>query len=254
MKITRAVVPSLFTVLNAVCGFMSLVHASQGAIELGAWFIILAAVFDSLDGVMARITRSSSQFGVELDSLADVVSFGAAPSFLVYQAHLSTLNNFGLIVSAVPLVFGAIRLARFNVQIVGFEKDFFKGLPIPFAAITICAFLLENHTEGYGLHGWARTALPALVVLLGILMVSRVRYDTLPKFTSRGLKAHPWRAIAFSVAAVTVLISGGRYLFVVLMVFVTFGIVRSFFESLRRMITHVEKEPEEETEVSSIDI
>jgi len=71
---------------------------------------------------MARITRSSSQFGVELDSLADVVSFGAAPSFMVYQAYLYTLGNWGIMIAALPVVFGAIRLARFNVQLVGFDK------------------------------------------------------------------------------------------------------------------------------------
>ena len=134
MKITRAVVPSLFTTLNIFCGFLSILSVAQGHFQTAAWFIILAAIFDSLDGVMARITRSSSQFGVELDSLADVVSFGAAPSFMVYQAHLYTLGNWGIIIAALPVVFGAIRLARFNVQLVGFNKDYFNGLPIPMHA------------------------------------------------------------------------------------------------------------------------
>ncbi len=88
MRITRAVVPSLFTILNIFCGFLSIVNAHEGHIQNAALFIILAGIFDSLDGLMARITRSSSQFGVELDSLADVISFGAAPSFMIYNAHL----------------------------------------------------------------------------------------------------------------------------------------------------------------------
>ncbi|MEK6565926.1 MAG: CDP-diacylglycerol--serine O-phosphatidyltransferase, partial [Bacteroidota bacterium] len=112
MKITRAVVPSLFTVLNIFCGFLAIIYISRGRIEMAIWFILLAAAFDSFDGIMARITRSSSQFGVELDSLADVVSFGAAPAFMIYQAHLQTMENWGIIVSSMPLVFGAIRLAR----------------------------------------------------------------------------------------------------------------------------------------------
>jgi CDP-diacylglycerol--serine O-phosphatidyltransferase len=147
MKITRAVVPSLFTVLNAFCGFLSILNSSQGKIEMAAWFIVLGGIFDSLDGIMARITRSSSQFGVELDSLSDVVTFGAAPSFMVYQAHLSTLGSLGVLMSSLPLVMGSIRLARFNVQLVGFEKDYFKGLPIPAAAIALCAFLLQYYAE-----------------------------------------------------------------------------------------------------------
>jgi len=93
MRVTRAVSPSLFTVLNMFSGFMSIIYASRGDFLSAPWFIILAAAFDSLDGVMARITKSSSQFGVEIDSLSDVVSFGAAPSFLVYQIQLSGLGG-----------------------------------------------------------------------------------------------------------------------------------------------------------------
>ncbi len=254
MKITRAVVPSLFTTLNAFCGFMSLMHASRGQIELAAWFIILAAVFDSLDGLMARITRSSSQFGVELDSLADVVSFGAAPALLVFQAHLHTLNNLGIVISSMPLVFGAIRLARFNVQLVGYDKDSFKGLPIPFQAITLCAFLLHYHTEGAGLQGASRLMLGPLVAGLSLLMVSRITYDTLPKFTSRDLRAHPWRAISFSAAAVAIIISEGQYLFGVLLFFISFGVLKSGILWLRKTIRHIDRDAEEESEVSSIDI
>lgn len=253
MKITRAVVPSLFTVLNVFCGFLSILHSSHSEIELAAMFIIFAAVFDAFDGIMARITRSSSQFGVELDSLADVVSFGAAPSFMVYQAHLHTLENFGIIISAMPLVFGAIRLARFNVQLVGFEKDYFKGLPVPAAAITICAFLLQYNTEQYGLHGWTRDGLAVLVAVVSLLMVSRVRYDTLPKLTKRGLRAHPMRAIAIFSAVLAVLISKGRYFFLVMVFIIGFGILRSLYEWLRTTIKHVEKDSDEESEISSID-
>lgn len=253
MKITRAVVPSLFTTLNAFCGFMSMMHASQGQIELGAWFIVLAAVFDSLDGVMARITRSSSQFGVELDSLADVVSFGAAPSLLVFQAHLSTLNNLGILISAMPLVFGAIRLARFNIQLSGFDKDRFYGLPIPFQALTVCAFLLQFYTEGGGLQGASRDILAPLVAGLSLLMVSRVQYETLPRFTPRDLRAHPWRSVAFSAAAATIIISEGRYLLGVLLFFIAFGVIRWTVQAVRSFVNRLEKD-EEENEPSSIDI
>ncbi|MBI3005575.1 MAG: CDP-diacylglycerol--serine O-phosphatidyltransferase [Ignavibacteriales bacterium] len=254
MKITRAVVPSLFTVLNVFCGFLAILYTSQGRIEMAVWFIILAAVFDSFDGIVARITRSSSQFGVELDSLADVVSFGAAPSFMVYQAHLNTMDNWGVIISSMPLVFGAVRLARFNVQLVGFDKDHFKGLPIPFQAITICAFLLEYYTQGYGLSGWQSQALAPLVAGLSLLMVSKVTYDTFPKFTRRELKAHPWKALGFTLAGLAVIVSLGRYLFLVLMVMILFGIVRSLVMTLKNWALHLDKDAEEESEVSSIDI
>lgn len=254
MKITRAVVPSLFTTLNIFCGLLSIINAHQNQIEMAAWFIILAAIFDSLDGVMARITRSSSQFGVELDSLADVVSFGAAPSFLVYQIHLHTLESWGVLISAMPLIFGAIRLARFNVQLVGFDKSHFTGLPIPMQAITICAFVLQNYTLGFGLDGWPREALAPLVIVLSVLMVSRVKYDTLPKFTRRDLRSHPWKAVGVVLGTLIVIFSKGEYLFAVLAVFIVWGIVRSIVRWLRGYSVAGEKESEEDAEISRIDI
>ena len=213
MKITRAVVPSLFTTLNIFCGFLSILSVNQGHFQTAAWFIILAAIFDSLDGVMARITRSSSQFGVELDSLADVVSFGAAPSFMVYQAYLYTLGNWGVIIAALPVVFGAIRLARFNVQLVGFDKDYFNGLPIPMQAITVCAFILQYYGEGFGLSGWTGDGLTGLVLVLSFLMVSRVKYDTIPKFSKRQIKAHPWKVVGLLIGMLVVVFSKGTLLF-----------------------------------------
>ncbi len=254
MKITRAVVPSLFTTLNIFCGLLSIVNAHENHADMAAWFIILAAIFDSLDGVMARITRSSSQFGVELDSLADVVSFGAAPSFLVYQVYLNQLESWGILISSMPLIFGAIRLARFNVQLVGFDKSHFTGLPIPMQAITVCAFVLQNLTYGFGLSGWARDFLAPLVIVLSLLMVSRVKYDTLPKFTIRDLRAHPWKAVGFVLGALVVIFSKGEYLFAVLCAFIILGVLRSTFNWFRGYSSSAEKEAEDDTEVSRIDI
>ncbi len=254
MKITRAVVPSLFTTLNIFCGLLSIINAHQGKIEMAAWFIILAAVFDSLDGVMARITRSSSQFGVELDSLADVVSFGAAPSFLVYQIHLNTLESWGILISSMPLIFGAIRLARFNVQLVGFDKSHFTGLPIPAQAITVCAFVLQNYTIGFGLSGWPREMLAPLVIALSLLMVSRVKYDTMPKFTRKDLRAHPWKAVGLILGSLIVIFSKGEYLFAVLGAFIVWGVLRSVYKWFKGYSESTAKESEEETEISRIDI
>lgn len=251
LKVTRAVVPSLFTTLNLYCGFLSIVEASQSNIENAAWFIILAGIFDSLDGVMARITRSSSQFGVELDSLADVVSFGAAPSFMIWKASLASFGNVGLLLAAFPLVFGAIRLARFNVQLVGFDKDHFIGLPIPIQAITLCAFMLHFWTPEFGLGEVAGGLLPVLTVALGLLMVSRVRYETLPKLTRKAIIANPWRVVGFGVAALAVIFSKGAMFFMVLIIFVGWGIVHSLLTWLRKP---EEIEKEEEAEATRIDV
>jgi CDP-diacylglycerol--serine O-phosphatidyltransferase len=255
MKITRAVVPSLFTTLNIFCGFLSIINTSQGQIHTAAWFIILAAIFDSLDGVMARITRSSSQFGVELDSLADVVSFGAAPSFLVYQAYLSTLDNWGIMIAVMLVVFGAIRLARFNVQLVGFDKDYFNGLPIPMQAITISAYLFQYYSVDQGwTTGWARGGLTILVILLSLLMVSHVKYDTLPKFSKRQIKAHPWKVVGLLIGSLIIIFSKGTFLFLLLFLYVLFGIVRSLVLWFKRTLTKTEDASDEAGEFSSIDI
>lgn len=251
LKVTRAVVPSLFTTLNLYCGFLSIIEAHQGRIENAAWFIILAGIFDSLDGVMARITRSSSQFGVELDSLADVVSFGAAPSFMVWRASLSSLGNAGLLVAALPLVFGAIRLARFNVQLIGFDKAHFKGLPIPMQAIVLSAFLLEYYTDGFGLTGWPNIVFPALVVVLSALMVSTIRYDTFPKLSKKAILAEPWKIVGLGIGVLAVIFSKGQLFFDALALFVVIGIVRSIVHWARRVS---EPETEEEAEPSSVDV
>jgi CDP-diacylglycerol--serine O-phosphatidyltransferase len=253
MKITRAVVPSLFTTLNVFCGFLSLLNAHHGRIEMAAWFILLAAVFDTLDGMMARITKSTSQFGVELDSLADVVSFGAAPSFLVYMAGMNAYENWGIIVSSMPLVFGAIRLARFNSQLVGFDKDYFRGLPIPAQAIALCAFFLETYGEN-GLSTMGKMSLAPMTILLSLLMVSTIKYDTLPRPSRRVFSQHPIKMVGFSVAVLVVIFSKGQLLFLLTIAFILFGVARSFVQWLRKQATVLEKDEDEETEIQSIDI
>ncbi len=252
MKITRAVVPSLFTTLNIFCGFLSILNTTQGQYQNAAWFIILAAIFDSLDGMMARITRSSSQFGVELDSLADVVSFGVAPSFMVYQVYLYTLDNWGVMIAAMPLVFGAIRLARFNVQLVGFDKEYFNGLPIPMQAIILSAFILEYYSDGGGIGGWLGVGLIVLVIALALLMVSHVKYDTLPKFSKRQIAANPKKVVGLLSGVLLVIFSKGKLFFLLLVCYVAFGVLRHVWRWFKNAFGKAEEE--EEGEYSSIDI
>ena len=256
MKITRAVVPSLFTVLNMFCGFLSIVNSSEGQFDVAAWFIILGGIFDALDGVMARITKSSSEFGVEFDSLSDVVTFGAAPAFLVYRLHLYQLEGIGLIISSLLVIFGGIRLARFNVQLVGFEKEYFTGLPIPASAITIVAFVLSFRDEVFGLRGIAADILAPMVVVVSLLMVSKVKYDTMPKFSKREFKKHPIRIISFVVAGLVLIFSRGRALFYLFVVFLLFGIFRYMYFALRKLLGFVDAKVEEEQaeEATSYDI
>jgi CDP-diacylglycerol--serine O-phosphatidyltransferase len=245
MKITRAVVPSLFTILNMFCGFMAIIHASQGEFRSAAWLIILAAGFDAFDGVMARITKSSSDFGVEIDSLSDVISFGAAPAFLVYQIELFKLGAAGILISSMLMVFGGLRLARFNSQLVGFDKDHFVGLPIPVSALTVASFILTFAGQTTGL-GTAATLLPPIVVVLSILMVSKVRYDTLPRISRKTVQKEPWRYIFLALAVIVVFATGGGAILPLFLLFIVLGLVRYVAALLKRMAKPAEPEDEEE--------
>ncbi len=251
MRITRAVVPSLFTVLNMFSGFMSIIHASRGEYLPASWFILLAAGFDAFDGIMARITKSSSAFGVQIDSLSDVVSFGAAPSFLVYQLHLQALGGLGVFLSSLPMVFGGLRLARFNVQLVGFEKDHFVGLPIPVSALTIAAFVMNFARPGTGLSPEAGAFLPWMVVGLGLLMVSKIKYDTLPRISRRAIRREPWKFVFALLAVVVIVLTSGSALFPLFLLFIGVGILRTVIDWLRhfgRRQEPLEAEEDEEEE------
>ncbi len=186
--IPRVIVPSFFTLMNLFCGFLAIIQFSEGQMLYGAWLIVLAGVFDALDGFMARITNSTSAFGIELDSLSDVVSFGVAPGFLLYQFSLSSLQFPGLILAALPALCGAIRLARFNVDAKVVHSDYFKGLPIPVQAIMIVGFYLsfrDNLAIFENLDYGVNNVVIPMVLLLSLLMVSTVPFDKIPRF-SRG--------------------------------------------------------------------
>ena len=255
MKITRAVVPSLFTVLNMFCGFLSIVHTARNDYVLASWFIILAGICDVLDGLMARVTKSYSNFGVEFDSLSDVISFGAAPSFLAYTIHLHTLEGIGALISSFPMVFGAMRLARFNVQLVGYDKDFFKGLPIPAAAIIISSFILTSSNESGGLSELNAWLLVLLVVVVSLLMVSNLKYDNLPKITRRGIMQHPLRFTVGIVGLTAIVFTQGRALFPFFVFYIATGPLRYIVQSIQLSLHPPTKDGEEkETEITSVDV
>lgn len=253
MKITRSVVPSLFTVLNMFCGFMAIIHASDGRFFSASWLIILAAGFDALDGVMARITKSSSEFGVEMDSLSDVISFGAAPAFLVYQLSLHHLGALGMLISSMLMIFGGLRLARFNTQLVGFDKDHFVGLPIPVSALTVASFTL-NYWSEIGKLGDAVVVVPYMVVALSLLMVSKVKYDTLPTISRRVVLREPWKFVFLALAIIVIFVTGGNAILPLFVLFIALGLLRYVGGMVKRLIRAAGGNKEEETvEPSQVD-
>lgn len=139
------VLPNLLTTGNLFFGFFSFVKTFQGDFKWAAGAIILAAIFDVLDGRVARLTGSTSEFGVQYDSLCDLISFGLAPSFLMYQFALVDIGRIGWIICFLFLSCGALRLARFNVQSsIGKSHGDFTGLPIPMAAIVVATFVAST--------------------------------------------------------------------------------------------------------------
>ena len=229
VRVTRSVIPNLFTALNMFSGFLSIINASQGQYHYAAWLIIIAAIFDALDGAVARLTKSSSELGVELDSLSDIVSFGAAPAFLIYQIHLFNFNSIGILLSSFIIIAGGFRLARFNVQLVGFEKDFFTGLPIPINAITISSFILTYYNPDYGFIKPYSDFIIPLVLVLSYLMVSKIKYNTIPKPTKEEIKKKPFQFIFVIIALILLVITYGKALFFIFVFIILFGIFRHIF-------------------------
>jgi CDP-diacylglycerol--serine O-phosphatidyltransferase len=227
-RLTSSVIPNLFTAINMFCGFLSILSASEGNFNYAAWLIFIAAIFDALDGLVARLTNSSSELGIELDSLSDIVSFGAAPSFLLYKTFFYSMNTWGIIISAIPLIAGGFRLARYNIQLVGFSKSFFLGLPIPSSALTIASFVLAFYNDGYPKP--ISDFITPMILVLSFLMVSNIRYETLPKISLKSIKEKPFHFIFLIIAILLVVFMYKRGLFLVFVFMIVIGIFRHLYK------------------------
>jgi len=175
MKRGVYILPNLFTTGNLFCGFWAIVSVFQEKFFYAAVAILLACVFDILDGKVARLSGATSKFGVQYDSLADLVSFGIAPAMLAFSWALRPYGKFGWLAAFVFVACGALRLARFNVQSSSGEVKYFKGLPIPAAAsmvaLTILLYLRLIET------GWVKDIIILIMIwVLSFLMVSNIRY------------------------------------------------------------------------------
>ena len=243
MIIKRTLVPSVFTTLNLLFGFLAIVSSLQGKVVKASWMIILAAIWDGLDGKIARKTKTCSEFGIQLDSVADVVSFGVAPSILVYQVFFYKIGVAGILLSFLPLMFGAIRLARFNTNQDGFEKENFSGLPIPAMASTLATYVIFNYDLWEGLR-FAPLLIP-LVLFLSILMVSNVEYEAVPKFSFRGNKKNSVLLIMLLTCIAVAVVFRQKVLFPL-----SFGFVLYYL--FRYIVNSPKQDDEEEEEVFDV--
>lgn len=227
--------------MNLFCGFLAItqVHASQ--FTYACYLIVLAGFFDLLDGMMARLTSGQSLFGVELDSLSDIVSFGVAPSYLVFALILEDAGAFGLIVAALPAMCAAVRLARFNVTFDGEKKAEFEGLPAPAQAWFIVALVLNVEADAWlARAGVLDTAtLTPVVIILSLLMVSTIRFDGVPRISIAYVQKHPIAATAYILAVLLFVFFRHAGLLLTLMVYVTVGIVRATARAVKSAISGV---------------
>lgn len=227
-QIPKTVIPSFFTLMNLFCGFLAIISIAEGRLFFGAWLIVFAGLFDALDGFMARLSNATSQFGIELDSISDVVSFGVAPGFLLYSFGLADLPLVGIILSALTPLCGAVRLARYNVDVQESREDYFKGLPIPGQAIMISAFYLTfyNQLEIFsGFEYELNTVLVPLIVLLSFLMVSTIPFDKIPSFDKASIKKHKIKLSLFIFYGLLILLFQEVGLMIVFSAYVLKGVV-----------------------------
>ena len=192
--------PNLFTTAALFAGFYAITSAMNGHYEVAAISIFVAMVLDGLDGRVARLTNTQSAFGAEYDSMADMISFGAAPALVMYTWALSQLGKAGWVAAFVHAAGAALRLARFNTQIATQDKRYFQGLPSPSAAAILAGFVWVCVSHDIGVENIRYVAL-CLAIFTGLLMVSNFRYYSFKDIDLRGRVSFIWAILIMLVFA-----------------------------------------------------
>jgi CDP-diacylglycerol--serine O-phosphatidyltransferase len=230
--------PNFFTAASIFAGVYSMTASTQGHFGFAAWMILLSLLFDGLDGRVARLTNTCSRFGVEFDSLADIVAFGAAPALLIYLYAGEQFGRLGILVSAIYVIFGAIRLARFNGMTAQSEPSVFIGVPIPTAAVfTAVLVLLYEKYPLLGSHLWI---ILSAALVTGLLMVSNIRYPSFKKVSVQAMHVKRYLVIAL-VAASAVFLYPIEGVAVFFTLYILYGPLRAawyFYSRYRLMQTH----------------
>lgn len=177
MKKGIYILPNLFTTASLFCGFYSIIASFKDHFVPASIAILFAVVFDGLDGRIARLTNTTSKFGAEYDSLSDVIAFGVAPSLLAYCWAMSIYGKWGWLAAFLFVLCGALRLARYNIQIGLIESNVFNGLPIPAAASVVATTVIFFSSDYVGVEGKFQNIFVLIfVIILSLLMVSSVKY------------------------------------------------------------------------------
>ncbi len=220
------VLPNLITTASLFAGFYAIVASIDGRFYAAAIAILVSLVLDGLDGRVARMTKSTSDFGVQYDSLADLVAFGVAPGILVYLWALKPFHQFGWVATFLFVVCGALRLARFNVQQGAADPRYFNGLPIPAAATMIATAIIFYYEIG----PWAPSRyiyILVMIYLLSFLMVSNVKYVSFKRMDL--FQRHPFHSLVAAVLVFVVVATAPTIMgFLLMAAYVASGPVSTF--------------------------
>ena len=229
-RINKRFIPNIFTVLNMYLGFSAIILIISGDPIRGAWFIFAAGMLDAFDGKLARGLGIESTFGTEFDSFADTVSFCVTSSLLIYTTWVDGLHPLiAISLSFVPLLFGTIRLAKFNLIIDDTPKQYFTGLTTPMYALILFGFILFSN-QRFGTNGDPRIAL-ALAISLGFAMISPIKLGKIPSLSLKmGIKNNA-RLVFAIIVFISVIIWQGLVLFPILVLYVLWSFVNWIIQS-----------------------
>ncbi|MCP4581357.1 MAG: CDP-diacylglycerol--serine O-phosphatidyltransferase [candidate division Zixibacteria bacterium] len=246
MTAYRQIFPGLFTMGNMFCGFAAILSCIKGGNpNEAAWLIIFAAFFDFLDGIVARLSKSASSFGVQLDSLADVVSFCVAPAVLLYSYKLVEFGNWGWIIGFTFIMAGTYRLARYNLTAKIEEKGNFLGLPVPVPAVAIASFVIFSE------HLWGEIRLDRfliiMVFLFSALMVSTIEYETMPKFDF-SVKRNRIKVLVIFGAAILLMVKTRLVMFPLVSLYALSGVYKLIFGLIQKTVLNGDGQLKNEAE------
>ncbi len=219
--------PNTLTLCSMLLGFYSILSTLKGNYVYAAWAILFATIFDGLDGWVARLTNSTTKFGIELDSLSDLVSFGVAPAVLMYKWALVPFGRIGWAAAFWFMACGALRLARYNVQMGSTESKSFTGMPIPGAATIIASLVLFYH-EMSDIPPGKNILILGLTVLLAFLMVSTLKYHGAKEIDFRQRKPF-WILVAFVLGLTIIVMHPPISLFLFAMIYLLGGIIENIY-------------------------
>lgn len=221
------ILPNSLTLGGMFCGFYAILAAFKGHFMYSAWAILIAIIFDGLDGWVARLTNSTTKFGIELDSLSDLVAFGVAPAVLMYSWALQPFGRVGWGAAFLYVICGALRLARYNVQMGSTESKAFTGLPIPGAGVVLASMVLFYH-EVFGSQYGRNYVILLMTFLLAVLMVSTLRFHGMKEVDFKKRKPF-WLLVVVVVAFVLIFMYPEIVIFLFAIIYVFWGIIEGTY-------------------------